>query len=80
MKASTDTRLMRGTGLVLEIFRVELEVGIVLETGVESTIGFEINLVVGSGMLTGLGSGRSSKSLEEVSSSNSNSSWLAKTD
>jgi hypothetical protein len=80
MKASTDTRLMRGTGLVLKIFRAGLEVGIVLETGVESTVGFEINLVVGSRMLTGLGSGRSSRSSEEVLSLDGNSSWLAKTD
>jgi hypothetical protein len=71
---------MRGTGPVLEIFKVGLEVGIVSETGIESTVGFEINLVVGSRMLTGLGSGRSSESLEEVSSSDGNSFWLAKTD
>jgi uncharacterized SAM-dependent methyltransferase len=74
MKASTDTRLMRGTGLVPELFGIESE------TGIELTVGFEINSVVGSGMLTELGSGRSSEKLEEVSSSNGNSSWLAKTD
>jgi hypothetical protein len=80
MKASTDTRLMRGTGLVLELFGLGSEVGIVLGTGIESTVGFEINLVFGPRMLTGLGSGRSSERLEEVSSSDGNSSWLAKTD
>jgi hypothetical protein len=80
MKASADTRLMRGMELVPELLRMELEVGIVSGTGIESTVGFEINSVVGSGMLTGLGSGRSSKSSEEVSSSDGNSSWLAKTD
>jgi hypothetical protein len=80
MKASADTRLMRGTGLVLELFGMESETRVVSETGIESTVGFEINLVVGYGMLTGLGSGRSSESSEEVSSLDGNSSWLAKTD
>jgi hypothetical protein len=41
MKASADTGLMRGTGLVLEIFGVGLEVGIVSETKIESTVGFD---------------------------------------
>jgi hypothetical protein len=57
MKASADTRLMRGTGLVPELFGIGLEVGIVLEIGIGSTVGFEINSVVGSRILTGLGSG-----------------------
>jgi hypothetical protein len=60
MKASADTRLMRGMELVPELFGMELESRVVPETGIESTVGFEINLVVGSGMSTGLGSGRSS--------------------
>jgi hypothetical protein len=59
---------------------MELETGVVPGTGIESTVGFEINLVVGSGMSTELGSDRSSKNLDEVSSSDGNSSWLAKTD
>jgi hypothetical protein len=80
MKASADTRLMRGTRLVPELFGIESKTGVVLGTGSESTVGFEINLVVGSGMLTGLGSARSSESSEEVSSSHGNSSWLAKID
>jgi hypothetical protein len=80
MKASTDTRLMRGMELVLELFGMELETGVVLETGIELTVGFEINSVAGSGILIGLGSGRSSKRLEEVSSLDGKSSWLAKTD
>jgi hypothetical protein len=80
MKASADTRLMRGTGLVPEIFGAGSEVRIVSETGIKSTVGFEINSVVGSGILTGLGSSRSSKKSEEVSSSDGNSSWLVKTD
>jgi hypothetical protein len=67
MKASADTRLMRGMGLVPDLFRIELEARIVSGTGIESTIGFEINLVVDFRMLTGLGSGRSSERLEEVS-------------
>jgi hypothetical protein len=62
------------------LFRIGSEVGIVLGTGIESTVGFEINSVVGSGMLTGLESGRSSERSEEVSSLDGNSSWLAKTD
>jgi hypothetical protein len=41
MKASSDTRLMRGMGLVLELFGIESEARIVLETEIESTIGFE---------------------------------------
>jgi hypothetical protein len=80
MKASADTRLMRGTELVPELLGMESETGTVLGTGIESTVGFEINSVVGYGMLRGLESGRSSKSLEEVSSTDGNSSWLAKTD
>jgi hypothetical protein len=56
MKASADTRLMRGTGLVPELFRIGSEVGIVSETRIGSTVGFEINSVVGSGILTELGS------------------------
>jgi hypothetical protein len=80
MKASTDTRLMRGTGLVSEIFGVGSEVRIVLETGAELIVRFEINLVVGSRIITGLGSGRSSERSKEVSSSDGDSSWLAKTD
>jgi hypothetical protein len=67
MKASADTRLMRGTELVPELFRMELETGVVPKTEIKSTVGFEINSVVGSGMSTGLGSGRSSESLEGVS-------------
>jgi hypothetical protein len=55
MKASADTRLMRGMGLAPDLFRIELEAGIVSGTGIESTIGFEINLVVDFRMLTGLG-------------------------
>jgi hypothetical protein len=78
MKASADTRLMRETGPIPEIFRVGSEVGIVSETGIELTVGFEINSVVGSGMSSGSGSGRSSERSEEVSSSDGNSSWLAK--
>jgi hypothetical protein len=74
MKASTDTRLMRGMELVLELFGMEPEAGVVPKTGIELTVGFVINLVVGSRMLTGLGSDRSSESLEEVSSSDGNSS------
>jgi hypothetical protein len=61
MKASADTRLMRGMGLVSDLFRIGSKAGIVLGSGIESTVGFEINLVVGSRMLTGLGSDRSSK-------------------
>jgi hypothetical protein len=57
MKASTDTRLMRGTGPVPELFRMESETRVVLGTGIELTVGLEINSVVGSGMLTELGSG-----------------------
>jgi hypothetical protein len=66
--------------LIPELLGMEPETGMVPGTGIESTVGFEINLVVGSGMSTVLGSGRSSESLEEVSSSDGNSSWLAKTD
>jgi hypothetical protein len=80
MKASTDTRLMRGTGLVPEMAGEGSEVRIVSETGIGLTVRFEMNSVVGSRMLTGLGSGRSYKRLKEVSSSDGNSSWLAKTD
>jgi hypothetical protein len=80
MKASADTRLMRGMELVLELFGMESETGVVPGTGIESTVGFEINSVVGSRISTILGSGRSSERLEEVSSSDGNSSWLAKTD
>jgi hypothetical protein len=61
MKASADTRLMRGMELVPELFRMESETRVVPKTGIESTVGFEINLVVGSGMSTGLGSDRSSE-------------------
>jgi hypothetical protein len=80
MKASTDTRLISGAELVPELFGMELETGMMPGTGIESTVGSEINSVVGSGMSTVIGSDRSSKSLEEVSSSDGNSSWLAKTD
>jgi hypothetical protein len=80
MKTSADTRLMSGVELVLELFEMELETGEVPRTGIESTVGFEINSVVGSGMLTGLGLDRSSKNSEEASSLDGNSSWLAKTD
>jgi hypothetical protein len=59
---------MRGTELVPEIFGEGLEVRIVSETGTESIVGFKMNLVVGSRIITGLGSGRSSERLEEVSS------------
>jgi hypothetical protein len=54
MKASADTRLMRGMELVPELFGMESETGAVPRTGIESTVGFEINSVVGSGMSTGL--------------------------
>jgi hypothetical protein len=77
MKASADTRVMSRVELILELFRMKLGTGLVPRSGIESTVGFEINSVVGSGMSTGLGSGRSSESLEEVSSSDGNSSWLA---
>jgi hypothetical protein len=80
MEASADTRLMSGAELVPELFGMELETRVVPGTGIESTVRFEINLVVGSGMSTGLGSDRFSENLEEVSSSDGNSSWLAKTD
>jgi hypothetical protein len=71
---------MRGIGLVPELFRIESETEIVSETGIGLTVRFEISSVVGSRILTGLGSGRSSERLEEVSSLDGNSSWLAKTD
>jgi hypothetical protein len=74
MKASTDTRLISRAELVPELFGMELETRVVPGTGIESTVGFEINLVVGSGMLTELGLDRSSESLEEVSSLDGNSS------
>jgi hypothetical protein len=80
LKASADTRLMRGTGLVPELFKIGSEVRIVSETEIKSTVGFEINSVAGSGILTGLRLDRFSKSLEEVSSSDGNSFRLAKTD
>jgi hypothetical protein len=80
MKASTDTRLMRGMGLVPELVRIELETRVVSETGIKPIVGFEINSVVGFGMLTGSGSDRSSERLKDVSSSDNNSFWLAKTD
>jgi hypothetical protein len=73
MKASADTRLMSGAELILELFGMELETGLVPGSGIESTVGFEINSVVDSGMSTGLESGRSSESSEEVSSSDGNS-------
>jgi hypothetical protein len=66
-------------GLVPELFGIGSKTGVVSGTGIESTVGFEINLVVGSGMSTGLGLGRSSERSEEVLSSDGNSSWLAKT-
>jgi hypothetical protein len=71
---------MRETGLVPELFRIELEAGIVLGTEIESKIGFEINSVVGFRILTESGPGRSSERSEEVSSLDGNYSWLAKTD
>jgi hypothetical protein len=43
MKASTDTRLMSGAELVPELFGMESETGVVPGTGIESTVGFEIN-------------------------------------
>jgi hypothetical protein len=80
MKAFTDTRLMSEAELILELLEMEPETGLVHGTGIEPIVGFEINLVVGSGMSTVLGLDRSSKNLEEVTSSDGNSSWLAKTD
>jgi hypothetical protein len=59
---------MRGTGLVLELFRIGSETGVVSGAEIESTVGFEMNSVVGSGMLIGLESGRSSERLKVVSS------------
>jgi hypothetical protein len=81
MKASTDTRLMSGAELIPELLGMELETGMVPRTGIESTVGFEINSVVGSGMSTVIGSGRSSESSEEVSSSDGNfSGWPKQTE
>jgi hypothetical protein len=54
MKASADTRLMSGVELVPELFGIESETGVVPRTGIKSTVGFEINSVVDSGMLTGI--------------------------
>jgi hypothetical protein len=65
MKASADTRLMSRAELVPELFGMESETGVVPGTGIESTVGFEINLVVGSRMLTGLESDRSSQNLKK---------------
>jgi hypothetical protein len=80
MKASADTRLMSRAELTLELLGMDLETGLVTRTGVESMVGFEINLVVGSGMSTELGSGRFSESLEEVSSSDGNPGWPKQTE
>jgi hypothetical protein len=54
LKASTNTRLIRGTGLaswlvVSEIFGVGSEVRILLETGTDLIVRFDINLEVGFG-------------------------------
>jgi hypothetical protein len=55
--------------LILELSGIDPKTGLVTGTGIESTVEFEINSVVGSRMLTVLGSDRSSESSEEVSSS-----------
>jgi hypothetical protein len=73
MKASTDTRLMSGAELIPELLGMDPETGLVPRTGIEPLVGFKINSVVGFRMLTKLGSGRSSKILEEVSSLYGNS-------
>ena len=76
MKASTDTRLMNRAGKVfwmgLEVAESENvssdeRVSELSWIGLESTVGLRINSGVGSGMILGLGSGRSSEKSEAVS-------------